>query len=78
MMKFFLSSLFWLPFLLPGSVPDSFSPSRCGSAPDQKMRIRPDPDPQHCLQVRGTYLLIYITSSRFVSDVIGGNMTKHR
>ena len=45
-----LSPLFQLPLMLPGSIPDPFSPSRCGFGSGQIMRFRPDPDPdpQHC------------------------------
>ena len=30
--------------------PDLFSPSWCGSGSGQMIRVRPDPDPQHCLE----------------------------
>ena len=41
-----------LYFGCPLCFPDPFSPSRCGSGSGQIMRIRLDPDPQHCLKAR--------------------------
>ena len=47
-----LSPIFWLLFMLPGSVPDTFSPPRLGSGSGEMMRNRPDPDPQHYITAK--------------------------
>ena len=65
----FLSPLFWLAFILPGTIPDQFSLSRCGSGSGQIMRIRTHNIVEKGVSVPGTVFLLQEipTSSRINS-----------